>query len=234
MHGQRPPHVGHPQQLAPPRRRRPRGARAAARSASRPSAPPRRPSPRPAPDCGAGRPAPSARMTVGSAHTQWCDHDTGETTRPNSATQISASVGLAGRGQNASHRPDRQARAPRSRPASTARSGCSRPGRAGPARRRCSGWCSASRVPIRSVWRTVVVQYSPSRARPARTRAGVAATNAADRGQRGAAVAAQHEVQQEHRRRQLQRDRHARAAGRAATGCGAARSRRSPASSARR
>lgn len=31
--------------------------------------------------------------TAGSIHTQWCDHDTGDTTNPNSATQTSAKIG---------------------------------------------------------------------------------------------------------------------------------------------
>ena len=35
--------------------------------------------------------------TVGSTHTQWCDHDTGDTINPNSATQITASVGSPAR-----------------------------------------------------------------------------------------------------------------------------------------
>ena len=42
-----------------------------------------------------GRP-PCITSTVGSAHTQWCDHDTGETTRPNIATHISPSDRLTG------------------------------------------------------------------------------------------------------------------------------------------
>ena len=35
--------------------------------------------------------------TVGNIHTQWCDHDTGETTSPNSAIQITAKVGSLAR-----------------------------------------------------------------------------------------------------------------------------------------
>ena len=35
--------------------------------------------------------------TAGSIHTQWCDHDTGDTTRPNRATQMTASVGSPAR-----------------------------------------------------------------------------------------------------------------------------------------
>src|SRR6201996_4107025 len=34
---------------------------------------------------------------AGSTHTQWCDQDTGETTKPNSATQMIASVGSSAR-----------------------------------------------------------------------------------------------------------------------------------------
>ena len=35
--------------------------------------------------------------TAGRIHTQWCDHDTGETTNPNRATQMTASIGSPAR-----------------------------------------------------------------------------------------------------------------------------------------
>ena len=38
------------------------------------------------------QPSTAITNTVGNIHTQWCDHDTGETTKPNSAIQITAIV----------------------------------------------------------------------------------------------------------------------------------------------
>ena len=102
------------------------------------------------------------------AHTQWCDHDTGETTRPNIATQIRASTGWPGpQGRRAAHTVSASTTKQAS-VHSANRSPSPSPSRASaPA----MFWLVFSvAVPIRSVLRTVSVQYSRNRARPGRTR----------------------------------------------------------------
>ncbi len=97
-------------------------------------------------------------MTVGSAHTQWCDHDTGETTRPNSATHISASVGSPAARTRRTAQMVRPSTAKQASVHSTKWVLWPRPSRA---RAPAMFWLVFSAaLPMRSVWRTVVVQYS--------------------------------------------------------------------------
>ena len=163
--------------------------------------------------------------TVGSTHTQWCDHDTGETTRPNIATQISASTGFVARSKDPAHRPHRQrqhreaGQRPQHEPRALAEAEPGQRARdvlVGVQRR------GADPVGVAHGLGPVLQESRQASANPTSV-----ATDRRRRGdQQGAGVAAQQEVQQEHRGRELQRDRHARAAARAATASCGARSRR--------
>ena len=152
------------------------------------------------------RPAPSAAPTPSGATTTPVTPP-GRTSRRRSAP-ASADPRAAPRERRAPRRPDvSPSTAKQASVHSTNRSPSPRPSRASvPA----MFWLVFSvAVPIRSVLRTVSVQYSQE-SRHANTKPTSVATDRRRRGDdQRAGVAAQQEVQQEHRGGQLQRDRHA-------------------------
>src|SRR5689334_13278292 len=95
---------------------------------------------------------------AGTTHTQWCDHDTGDTTRPNIATHIRASTGCPARSTRCAAHTVSASTAKHSTTQSTNRGVADIPNRASVPE---MFWLVFSvAVPMRSVLRTVLVQYS--------------------------------------------------------------------------